>query len=436
MQNLFIYLLKVSVCYAAIYVFYIVLLRRVTHYTGNRFFLLGSSLIAFFIPLFRVDLFVAPKTIAHTSIIKYIPNLTASATRKLIMFNDSSANGVNIFIGLFICGAIICCILFFTQLFSLKKITAKAKLIDETAEIRLYQLDSEIMPFSFGNRIYINKNMHAADELEKIIQHESVHVRQKHTLDVLAMELVCILNWYNPFAWLIKKVVKQNLEFLADDVVIRNGADKKSYQYLLLKTTGYSGLNLASKLNFSSLKKRIYMMNKTRNSNKHLFKFLFVLPVIMLIVFAFRNGNSVSTYSPEQNSNEETFQLSKVTYSVNEAHAKALVEKAQNESLLKAGNPFTVTSMKNERDRLKMLLEKNGYGHITSHTITFLIDSSLTNNSFAVQINIDLQEKALLLKGSDKQTGNLSRNYSIKTLYDLKNVAQAGVTLGQLQAKM
>jgi hypothetical protein len=85
---------------------------------------------------------------------------------------------------------------------------------------------------------------------------------------------------------------------------------------------------------------------------------------------------------------------------------------------------------------LKMLLEKNGYGHITSHTITFLIDSSLTNNSFAVQINIDLQEKALLLKGSDKQTGNLSRNYSIKTLYDLKNVAQAGVTLGQLQAKM
>jgi len=280
--------------------------------------------------------------------------------------------------------------------------------------------------------------MHAADELEKIIQHESVHVQQKHTLDVLAMELVCILNWYNPFAWLIKKVVKQNLEFLADDAVIRNGADKRTYQYLLLKATGYSGLSLASKLNFSSLKNRVYMMNKRRDSNKHLFKFLLVLPVIMLIVLAFRNADRKPAYSSKQTSNEESFQLSKVTYAVSDARVKAIVENTQDESLLQIGKPFTVTSMKHERDRLKVLLEKNGYAHITSHTITFLIDSSLTNNSFAVQINIDLQEKALLLRQDDKQLNSLPRNHSIKTLYnkDLKNAAPVGVTPDQLQAKM
>ena len=180
------------------------------------------------------------------------------------------------------------------------------------------------------------------------------------------------------------------------------------------------------------------MMNKRRNSNKHLFKFLLAVPVVMLIVLAFRNGDGKSAYAIQQTPNEETFQLSKVTYSVNDVYAKALVEKAQSESLLRAGNPFTVTSMKNERNRLKTLLEKNGYGQITSHTITFLIDSSLTSNSFAVQVNIDLQEKALLLKRGDKLSNNLAGNPSIKTSYDsvLKNAAQPGVTRNQLQAKM
>ncbi|MEJ7685284.1 MAG: M56 family metallopeptidase [Segetibacter sp.] len=82
-------------------------------------------------------------------------------------------------------------------------------------------------------------------------------MQQKHTLDVLVTEIICILNWYNPFAWLIKNAVRENLEFIADDAVIRKGANRKNYQYLLLKVTGDIPSSIASSFKFSSLKNRI-----------------------------------------------------------------------------------------------------------------------------------------------------------------------------------
>ncbi|HXL54780.1 MAG TPA: hypothetical protein VN958_00900, partial [Chitinophagaceae bacterium] len=225
-------------------------------------------------------------------------------------------------------------------------------------------------------------------------------------------EVICIFNWYNPFAWLIKHALKQNLEFLADDVVIKKGADKKNYQYLLLKVIGHSPLTIATNLNFSSLKKRIYMMNKTKTSKKHLLKFLFALPLTGLMMLAFRDtdSNTVNANEKRTSTNEETFKLSELTYSIANPDVAMLVKKEQDKSLLQVGHPFTITLIKNERDRLKSLLEKNGCNNITNHSISFLIDSSLTNNSFSVQVNIDLQTKTSLVnKNNDtlnkKSTG-------------------------------
>jgi hypothetical protein len=288
---------------------------------------------------------------------------------------------------------------FFIQFLSFKKIRKSAALIHENDGIRLYHLDMDIIPFTFGNSIYINKLKHSAGELKEIIRHESVHVYQKHTVDVLVAELVCMLNWYNPFAWLIKHTIKQNLEFLADDTVLVSGTDKKNYQYLLLKVMGNSPLTITSNLNFSSLKKRIYMMNKTKTSRTHLLKFLFVLPVIALLMLAFRDTNSTVPKANDENINasEETYKLSELTYSIPDPQVAAIVRREQNKSLLQVGKPFTITLIKNERDRLRSLLEKNGYNNINSHAISFLIDSTLSNNNFSVQVNIDLQTKATVL---------------------------------------
>ncbi len=129
--------------------------------------------------------------------------------------------------------------------------------------------------------------MHNNDGLKEIIRHEFVHVKQKHTIDILFTEILCIINWYNPFAWLIRHAVRQNLEFIADNNVLQNGFDKKDYQYLLLKVIGVSQFSIAQQFNFSSLKKRIIMMNKIKSARVHLVRFLFVLPLVAVLLLAF-----------------------------------------------------------------------------------------------------------------------------------------------------
>jgi len=156
-------------------------------------------------------------------------------------------------------------------------------------EVRVYHTDKNIIPFSFGNAIYINQYKHTESELIDIIHHELTHAKQKHTIDIVWSEWLCILNWYNPFAWLIRSAIRQNLEFIADNKVLHNGIDKKQYQYLLLKVIGVPQYGITSNFNFTSLKKRIVMMNKIESAKVHFIKFLFVLPLLAVILLAFRN---------------------------------------------------------------------------------------------------------------------------------------------------
>jgi hypothetical protein len=108
-------------------------------------------------------------------------------------------------------------------------------------------------------------------------------------VDVVFAELLCIVNWYNPFVWLMRYSIRQNLEFVADQKVLGSGVDRKGYQYHLLKVVGDPAYRLANNFNFSSLKKRIIMMNKIKSARVHLVKFLFVLPLLGVLLVAFRN---------------------------------------------------------------------------------------------------------------------------------------------------
>lgn len=184
-------------------------------------------------------------------------------------------------------GSLILLARFLIMFCSFLRIKRKAQLISDD-RTRIYQLDEDMRPFSFGNAIFINTELHSGEELEEIIRHEFVHVKQKHTLDIIWSELLCILLWFNPFVWLLRKSIKQNLEFLADKQVLQNGMDKKEYQYLLLKVMGNKQFAFTNHFNFSSLKNRIAMMNTLRSARVHLAKFLFLLPVVAVLLLAFR----------------------------------------------------------------------------------------------------------------------------------------------------
>jgi beta-lactamase regulating signal transducer with metallopeptidase domain len=402
-------------------------LRPLTNYKSNRFYLTITALLAFAIPLLRLDLFISPQTISESSIINYIPSLHIDAANAYIPETQSS-NIPFILVTIFISGIAVCISHFIMQLISFRKITANASLISTIENIRLYHLDMNIMPFSFGKAVYINKYKHSPAELDDIIKHEAAHAKQYHTIDVMIAEIVCILNWYNPFVWLIKKSIKQNLEFLADDTVLNDGVDRKSYQYLLLKVTGYSPLNIASSFKLSSLKQRIFMMNKTRTSQKHLLKFLFVLPLIAVLLFAFRNDNT-HVNDATNNTHNRAFMLGELTYNIQDANINTLVKNAANESLLTVGKEFDLTTIMNEKDRLKSLLEKNGYANINSHAITFLIDSTFENNRCAIEINIDLNRKSVSSNNINK-TGRSTvddRSSQIQTQQKIDNTVASTV---------
>lgn len=415
------YMLKLSACYAAAYLFYKLVLSKLTSYKSNRFYLLFTSLLAFVFPLIKLDVLMQPETIGRSAIINKIPALNLTQAANEIIPVENSDNISFIITSIFIAGVVICLVHFILQLLSFKKLTAKASLLNTQFGIKLYQLDMDVMPFSFGNAIYLNQQKHTVTELDDIIKHESVHVHQQHTIDVIIAEIICMLNWYNPFAWLIKGAIKQNLEYLADDTVINEGADKKTYQYLLLKVTGYSPLTIASSFKLSSLKQRIYMMNKTKTSQRHLLKLLFVLPIIAFMMVAFRNDAATHTMQTNINATEDTYMLSELRYNISDISIDQLVKGTQDKSLLQVGKPFTISIIKNERDRLKTLLEKNGYSNINSNAISFLIDSTLTNNKFAIQVNIDLKRRTVALKKSNKQTNNIiaaSTKDHIQTVQD------------------
>jgi BlaR1 peptidase M56 len=291
MPVLFVYILKLSISLAVVYLFYRFVLRKLTFCGWTRWYLLSYSFLSFFIaflniaPLFQTTLQPYNKAMRLVPAIDF--GYTISAAKGTAAAGRGDWSSWSWCLCIVITGAIVLSIRLIIQYFSFLNIRNNAQLLSEN-ETRVYHVEADIIPFSFGNSIFINKQLHSLNDLQEIVRHEFVHVKQKHSIDILWSELLCIVNWYNPFAWLLKRSIRQNLEFIADSKVLESGMDKKQYQYLLLKVIGNNHFSIASKFNFSSLKKRIAMMNKMKTARVHMVKFLFILPLVAFLLIAFR----------------------------------------------------------------------------------------------------------------------------------------------------
>ena len=293
MSQIFEYLLKVSVSLAVVYLFYHFLLRKLTFYTANRWYLLLYSFCSFLIPLINISPVLEKSEWRNTGIVNYIPVLPdRSSIYETGWKQAGSYESAKIFgsclLTLLLLGIILMLIRLAFQYFSYLKVKRSSSLLS-SEPIRIFQVNEPIIPFSIGNSIFINRHLHNEEELKDIIRHEFVHVKQRHSVDIFLSELLCVLNWYNPFAWFIRRAIKVNLEFIADSKVLETGIDRKEYQCLLLKVIGISQFNIITPFNFSSLKKRIAMMNKKQSAKTQLWKLVLILPVLVVILLAFRN---------------------------------------------------------------------------------------------------------------------------------------------------
>lgn len=185
---------------------------------------------------------------------------------------------------IYLTGVILLLLRFGIQTVSIFKLIRKSP--TETINgIRIKKLEQDSGPFSFFGWIFINRKSLKKNEVNEVLIHELTHARQKHSIDVLLAEIVNITCWLNPFSWLLKKEIRQNLEYMADRKVIESGIEIKSYQYHLLGLTYKSQQGLSNSFNISHLKQRIIMMNKKKTGSTGYIKYtLFTIPAFVLLL--------------------------------------------------------------------------------------------------------------------------------------------------------
>lgn len=170
---------------------------------------------------------------------------------------ESDLNYATIFFSIYIIGVICIGYVFVSKLFGFFKLI-KSSPQEKKAEFSYVLLEKETLPFVFLNYFFINKEVFQSNQVEKEIYiHELTHIKQKHSLDILFVELLKIIFWFNPIIWSYKKAIQLNHEYLADQAVNNTFENKTAYQFLLLSKISHKSesFNLSSTFNYSITKK-------------------------------------------------------------------------------------------------------------------------------------------------------------------------------------
>lgn len=280
MPDLFIYLLKANVALSLFYLAYRLGLRRLTFYTLNRFFLLTGIVFSSVFPLVDVNDFFHRNESALETVVYYVPDFNA-----LRPAPEAAEFTVWTFLTyVFWAGVAVMTIRLLFQLLSLLvfHMTSKEAKV-RNSKVRIVK--REMAPFSFFKNIYLNPSLHSGEELEAVISHEQIHVKEWHSADVMMGEVNNVFYWFNPGAWLMKTAIRENLEFITDRRMLRAGVDAKVYQYSLLKVSGAPyATAIANNFNFSHLKNRIMMMNKERSSRYQVVRYLVLGCMVSVLV--------------------------------------------------------------------------------------------------------------------------------------------------------
>jgi bla regulator protein BlaR1 len=285
MPALFVFLFKVNIALLLFCAGYYMVLRQLTFYTLNRAYLVAAIIFASLYPKIDLTGFAQRHETLARPLQTAIYNWQVPA--QTLMKPLTQPDYWNLAEAVFWTGAALLAMRLMMQLFSLLELYRSSKpAIIHNHNVRLMQ--GQAAPFSFWRSIYVNPANHSPAELEAILQHEQVHVNGWHTIDILLAELSSIFYWFNPGIWLIKKAVRENIEFITDRKILNKGFDSKAYQYSLVNVSfNTTTPGIVNHFNISTIKKRIIMMNAKRSPKAKLTRYALVIPAViaMLLVF-------------------------------------------------------------------------------------------------------------------------------------------------------
>ena len=289
---LLIYQIKVGICLIAFYLLWKLLLSRETFHRFNRVALLVVMALALVLPWIRLSLYSpAPVTQGMVKLEELIITPSGAVQPHQVV---QTWNVINIATVLYFVGAAIVLLWLLHSQWSLYRLMRKGRTEALPGGITLHVLPGDQAPFSYFKHIVINEQDYR-DNPQEILTHELAHIDLRHSWDVMFTELVKLLQWWNPAAWLLCRELQQVHEYEADMAVLNQGVDVKQYQLLLIrKSVGDQLFSMANNFNYQSLKKRIRMMTINKSSRWKLLRALAVVPAIALALLAFANPKSVA----------------------------------------------------------------------------------------------------------------------------------------------
>ena len=277
MLSFLLYDIKAAVALAVFYMFYRLLLRKETFHRLNRIVLVGTVVIAFLLPLCIITIY-KPMEMEAMSLEQGAIPLEGVAP---VVAKSAPWWPVALTV-LFWAGLALVLARVLVSILSISRIIKRGQLVREEDGCKIVVTDREIDPFSWMRYIVLSRKDWEGNHAP-ILTHEKAHIGFRHSAELLAVDILSALQWFNPAIWMLRADLRELHEYEADDAVLRSGADIREYQYLLIrKAVSKSGYSVANSFNHSILKNRITMMSKSRSPLARGLRVLYLLPLVCL----------------------------------------------------------------------------------------------------------------------------------------------------------
>jgi hypothetical protein len=288
------FILKFSACLAIFMLFYKLFLEKESFHQFKRFYLISVLILAVSIPLITFTTYIEIPAIQTTT------SNSEFVTPPFVpehMFEETVTYWPTILWTIYTMGVLIFGFRFGLNLFKIvKRIRQNPKFKNQSVIHVL--LNDFVQPHTFLNYIFFNKTKYEANKIPKeVLLHEETHAKEKHALDILFIEILQVVFWFNPLLYFIKKDIKLNHEFLADQAVIQNGIELKKYQNILLAfSSDVKEPQLANAINYSSIKKRFTVMKTHTSKTRIWIRSLVLLPLLAILIYSFSSNKTVEKY--------------------------------------------------------------------------------------------------------------------------------------------
>ena len=328
------FLIKSTLSLAALLVVYFLILEKEKMHQFNRFYLLFSLLFSFAIPFITIEII---QQIPQQETIPTVIPMTGGTSMPVIV--DTTNYWLIAVWSLYSVITLSLLLRFVVNIWKLKAKTQSNPTINYK-NAKLVLVKEKTLPYTFLNYIFINKTDYHDRKIEdELYTHELIHVNQKHTLDILLIEILKVIFWFNPIFIFYKKAIQLNHEFLADEKVVQSHNNVPFYQNLLLsKANANPTYYLASNLNFSVTKKRLIMMTKTASASRALLKKGILIPLLTALVFSLCTKIIAQEKTQKTNigiriSGEDLYK--KTTFEIKDEKGKIAVKKKYSDLTLK-----------------------------------------------------------------------------------------------------